>query len=131
VEKKVYRIILGLVFFMMAGCGFQIQIRNPVSFRKKYMECGLASWYGPGFYGKKTANGEIYTGKGMTAAHRTLPFNTNVRVTRVDNGKSVIVRINDRGPWKKGYVIDLSYVAAKKINLIEIGSTEVKLQVIK
>jgi rare lipoprotein A (peptidoglycan hydrolase) len=67
-------------------------------------ELGIASWYGPGYIGNKTANGETFTAKEMTAAHKTLPFNTRVRVTDVDTGRSVVVRINDRGPYVKGRI---------------------------
>src|ERR1700712_5318998 len=70
-----------------------------------YDETGVASWYGPGFYDHPTANGEIYTAKDLTAAHRTLPLPVNVRVTNLDNGKSIIVRVNDRGPFAKGRII--------------------------
>lgn len=78
---------------------------------------GVASWYGPGFYGRKTANGERYTGKGLTAAHRTLPFGTLARVTDKRSGRSIVVRINDRGPFKRGRVIDLSSSAAKALGM--------------
>ena len=73
-----------------------------------YDETGIASWYGPDFYGKYTANGELYDGNKLTAAHRTLPMPVNVRVTNLDNGKSIIVRVNDRGPYARGRIIDLS-----------------------
>jgi len=72
-----------------------------------YDETGIASWYGPTFYGKSTANGETYDGNALTAAHRTLPMPVNVRVTNLDNGKSIIVRVNDRGPYARGRIIDL------------------------
>jgi len=67
-----------------------------------YDETGIASWYGPTFYGKNTANGEVYDGNALTAAHRTLPLPVNVRVTNLENGKSIIVRVNDRGPYARG-----------------------------
>ena len=76
---------------------------------------GLASWYGPGFHGKRTASGEIYNMHAMTAAHRTLPFGSKVRVTNKSNGKSVVVKINDRGPFKSGRVIDLSKQANRSL----------------
>ena len=78
-----------------------------------YDETGIASWYGPTFYGKHTANGEMYDGNALTAAHRTLPMPVNVRVTNLDNGKSMVVRVNDRGPYAKGRIIDLSRHAAE------------------
>src|SRR5690606_26117103 len=76
---------------------------------------GVASWYGPGFHGRKTANGEIYDQNEFTAAHRTLPFNTLVRVENLRNGRSVIVRINDRGPFVDDRIIDLSHKAARNL----------------
>lgn len=91
---------------------------------------GIASWYGPDFHGKKTSNGEIYDMHGLTAAHKTLPMNTVVKVTNLNNSKEVIVRINDRGPFVQDRIIDLSKSAANKINLIGTGTAPVKVQVI-
>jgi rare lipoprotein A len=90
---------------------------------------GIASYYGKEFHGRKTANGETFDMNAMTAAHRTLPFGTMVRVTNLSNDQSVTVRINDRGPFIKGRIIDLSYGAAKTIDLLSIG--QVKLEVLK
>lgn len=89
-----------------------------------------ASWYGPGFYGNRTANGEIFNAGAMTAAHRSLPFGTRVRVTNLNNGRSVVVRINDRGPFVGGRVIDLSEGAASRIGLTSSGVAPVSLQVL-
>jgi len=91
---------------------------------------GQGSWYGPGFHGKKTANGERYNQNGMTAAHKILPMGTMVRVTNQDNGKSVVVRINDRGPYKKDRVIDLTQTAAERLDYIKKGTAPVKLEVL-
>ena len=91
---------------------------------------GIASWYGPNFHGKYTSNGEIYNMYAMTAAHKTLPMNTMVKVINLNNGKSVIVRINDRGPFVKGRIIDLSYAAGKKLGLNITGTAPVKLIVV-
>ncbi|QKG28958.1 MULTISPECIES: septal ring lytic transglycosylase RlpA family protein [unclassified Campylobacter] len=91
---------------------------------------GIASWYGPNFHGKKTSNGEIYNMYNMTAAHKTLPMNTMVRVTNLKNGKNIIVRINDRGPFVAGRVIDLSKVGAQKIDMIASGTAPVVLEVV-
>ncbi|WP_456479637.1 septal ring lytic transglycosylase RlpA family protein [Nautilia sp.] len=91
---------------------------------------GIASWYGPNFHGKYTSNGEIYNMYAYTAAHKTLPMNTKVKVTNLKNGKSVIVRINDRGPFVRGRIIDLSYAAGKKIGLDKTGTAPVKITVI-
>ncbi|MFL1706343.1 septal ring lytic transglycosylase RlpA family protein [Campylobacter sp. MOP7] len=91
---------------------------------------GIASWYGPDFHGKKTSNGEIYNMYNMTAAHKTLPMNTMVRVVNLKNKKSIVVRINDRGPFVAGRVIDLSKTAASKIDMIAAGTAPVFLEVI-
>lgn len=91
---------------------------------------GEASWYGPGFYGNRTANGEIYRPGTMTAAHKNLPFGTKVRVTNLNNGRSQIVRINDRGPYVGGRIIDLSETAADALGLKSSGVAPVKIQVL-
>jgi rare lipoprotein A len=81
------------------------------------MQRGEASWYGPGFHGRRTANGEVFNSQALTAAHRTLPFGTKVRVVNEKTGRSVVVRINDRGPFAKGRVIDLAHAAARQIGM--------------
>jgi rare lipoprotein A len=91
---------------------------------------GVASWYGPNFHGKLTANGEIYNMYGYTAANKILPLGTIVKVTNLNNNKSVIVRINDRGPFVKGRIIDLSYIAGKKIGIDKTGTAPVKIVVL-
>lgn len=95
-----------------------------------YREDGIASWYGGKFQGRKTANGEIFDTNELTAAHKTLPFGTIVKVTRKDNGESVEVRINDRGPFVEGRVIDLSRAAADRISMVGSGVANVRLEVI-
>lgn len=97
----------------------------------RVLDQGEASWYGPGFHGKTTANGETYNQDDLTAAHRTLPFNTIVRVVNLDNGKSVTVRINDRGPYARGRIIDLSREAAHRIDMINSGVAPVRLVLIR
>jgi len=92
-----------------------------------YDETGIASWYGPTFYGKRTANGELYDGNALTAAHKTLPMPVNVRVTNLDNGKSIVVRVNDRGPYAKGRIIDLSRHAAELLDVIQTGTARVRV----
>ena len=101
--------------------------------REKYthFQTGMASYYGGSWHGKKTANGEIFNENSLTAAHKTLPFGTKVKVTNLDNGKSVVVRINNRGPYSKGRVIDLSKAAFSKIASTSKGVTRVKLEVAK
>ncbi|WP_236842662.1 septal ring lytic transglycosylase RlpA family protein [Campylobacter lanienae] len=91
---------------------------------------GIASWYGPNFHGKKTSNGETYNMNSLTAAHKTLPMNTMVKVTSLKNGKTTIVRINDRGPFVAGRIIDLSKAAATEISMIADGTAPVRLEVI-
>lgn len=92
-----------------------------------YDETGIASWYGPTFYGKTTANGELYDGNQLTAAHRTLPMPVNVRVTNLENGKSIVVRVNDRGPYARGRIIDLSRRAAELLDVIQNGTARVRV----
>ena len=87
----------------------------------KPLQKGVASWYGPGFHGKKTANGERFNTHDLTAAHKTLPFGTQLRVTNERTGKSVVVRINDRGPYAHGRVIDLSKAAAQAVGIEGVG----------
>jgi len=94
------------------------------------VETGVASWYGPDFHGKKTANGEVYDKEKLTAAHRKAPFGTYMRVTNLDNGSSVVVRVNDRGPFAKNRVIDLSEAAARIIGMIPTGTARVSLSAI-
>jgi rare lipoprotein A len=91
---------------------------------------GEASWYGPGFAGRTTSNGEIFDPAEMTAAHRTLPFGTRVRVTNLETGSSVEVRINDRGPFKAGRIIDLSRAAADRIGMLASGVARVRVEVV-
>jgi len=95
---------------------------------RSYRKRGVASWYGRKFHGRKTSNGETYDMFAMTAAHTTLPIPTYVRVTRVSNGKSVIVRVNDRGPFLHDRVIDLSYAAAHRLGMVTAGSAEVVVE---
>ena len=92
---------------------------------------GVASWYGGKFHGRQTANGERFDQNGISAAHKSLPFNTVVRVHNLRNGKSVDVRINDRGPFVKGRIIDLSKGAASKIDMVNDGVVPVRIQVLK
>ncbi len=95
-----------------------------------YVERGVASWYGPGFHKESTSNGEPYDMYGMTAAHKTLPLPCYVRVTNLGNGKSIVVRVNDRGPFKEGRIIDLSHTAAAKLDMLRAGTALVEVRVI-
>ena len=102
------------------------QSAQPKNNRKQ----GMASWYGNGFSGRRTANGETFNPGQLTAAHRTLPFGTKVRVTNLRNGRSVVVRINDRGPHARGRVIDLSTGAARLIGVLQSGLAPVAIEVL-
>ena len=93
-------------------------------------EFGVASYYGPPHHGRRTASGERFDMHEMTAAHRTLPFGTRVRVTNLENGRAVVVRINDRGPWKKDRIVDVSYAAARELHMIGTGTARVRLDVL-
>lgn len=99
----------------------------PLKTADGYRKKGMASWYGPDFHGKKTANGETYDMHAFTAAHTILPLGTCVRVTNLDNGKEVVVRITDRGPFVKRRIIDLSYAAAKAIGIVSKGTGRVEV----
>ena len=103
----------------------------PTPRRFKLAGTGEASWYGPGFFGNRTANGEVFRPGTMTAAHRTLPFGTKVKVTNLRNGRSAIVRINDRGPFHGNRVIDLAHGAAQNLGLVASGVAQVRLEVVQ
>ncbi|HHX35849.1 MAG TPA: septal ring lytic transglycosylase RlpA family protein [Gammaproteobacteria bacterium] len=116
--------LLFAIFALLSACSSQRSNTDLGS-------SGQASWYGAKHHGKKTASGERFNQNALTAAHRTLAFGTRVKVTNTINNKSVKVRINDRGPYSKGRVIDLSRAAAKKINMIDSGVVPVRLQVLR
>lgn len=101
---------------------------TPQTERRAHSQEGLASWYGRRFHGRKTASGEKYDMYAMTAAHPTLPIPSYARITALDNGKSVVVRINDRGPFHSSRIIDLSYTAAHKLGYLRRGSTRVRVE---
>ena len=105
---------------------------NKSSFNKsKKVYKGISSFYGPKFHGKLTANGEIFDMYGVTAAHKEFPFNTVVRVTNENNGKSLIIRINDRGPYVDGRILDCSFGAAKKLGFVGDGTAPVKIEILE
>ena len=97
---------------------------------KGHVERGLASWYGPGFHSERTSSGEPYDMYAMTAAHKTLPIPAYVRVTNLENGRSVVVRVNDRGPFVGERIIDLSYTAASKLDMLRAGTARVEIRVL-
>jgi rare lipoprotein A len=100
---------------------------QPLPHAEGFRQNGIASWYGREFHGKKTSNGEIYNMYAMTAAHKTLPLGTYVRVSNLQNNRSAVVRINDRGPFVRGRVIDLSYAAADDIGIVDSGTAWVEV----
>lgn len=109
--------------YQLAGISYQ-----PITTAVGFKEEGVASWYGTKFHGRKTANGETYDLYGMTAAHKTLPLPSYVRVTNKANGRSVVVRVNDRGPFHDDRIVDLSYTAAKKLGFQDKGTANVVLE---
>ena len=113
---------------ILAGCGC---ILGPGMPRRGRPQIGKASWYGPKYHGRKTACGEIFDMNKLTAAHKKLPLGSIVKVTNLKNGKSVIVRINDRGPYARGRIIDLSLAAAKKLDMVEDGVVKVRVVLIE
>lgn len=106
------------------------QTQTPLVAGEPWKQRGLASWYGKRFNGRRTASGERFRAGGFTAAHRTLPIPSYVRVRRVASGEEVIVRINDRGPFHPGRVLDLSYAAANKLGIVALGSAEVEMELL-
>ena len=106
-------------------------IKNKSPKKHRNVIKGISSFYAEDFHGKLTANGEVYDMYGLTAAHKTMPLNTICRVTNLENDKSLILRINDRGPYIKGRILDCSYGAAKKLDFIKQGTTMVKIEVIE
>lgn len=141
---KKYRIASLALLLSITACGGQdmppyqgVKIGKPYQiygrwykpkYEPNYDETGVASWYGPGFHGKKTATGEIYDQHGLTAAHPTLPLPSIVRVTNLENGKSALIRVNDRGPFAKNRIIDLSKASADKLGVIGNGTARVRVQ---
>jgi len=133
----------GLAWFLVAGalvatgCASSPKYRSTEvaqpgqGARTGFYAKGYASYYGREFHGKKTASGEVYNMYAMTAAHRTLPFGTVVEVENLDNGKKVVVRINDRGPFIPGRILDLSRAAARKLGMIGDGTALVRLRILK
>tara|TARA_Y100001970_G_C13947404_1_gene706420 strand:+ start:289 stop:771 length:483 start_codon:yes stop_codon:yes gene_type:complete len=147
---KVYNLILAYLIYFIIGCTSSPRYtsqefsssaskatskstakKTKKNKKHKKIIYGVSSFYAEDFHGKLTANGEIYDMYGLTAAHKTLPLNTICRVTNQDNNKSLILRINDRGPYIKGRILDCSYGAAKKLDFIVQGTTDVKIEIIE
>jgi len=126
------------VALLLAGCAHKKNVRGipsppspPAAVQLGFSETGLASWYGHPYHGRPAADGEIYDMEQMTAAHRTLPFNTWVRVFNLDTNKNVDLRITDRGPFADGRIIDISHAAARAIEMIGPGLARVRIEVIR
>jgi rare lipoprotein A len=124
--------LLVLALLFVAGCSHRTaHVNTPLApARLGTTETGVASWYGFPYHGRRAASGEVYDMEQLTAAHRTLPFQTWLEVTNLSNGKQVDVRINDRGPFVKGRILDLSQAAARDIDMLRAGTTRVRLKVI-
>ena len=119
-------VAIAVIFVGLSACSRKVSLQTPSGF-----QTGKASWYGPKFHNKKTASGEKFDMRKLTAAHRTLPFNTIVRVENLKNGRKVDVRINDRGPFIEGRIIDLSRKAAEKLDMIRDGVVMVRIEVLR
>lgn len=120
-----------LLLLLVGGCAKKKKVATPKAPRIGQKENGIASWYGIPYHGRRAANGEIYDMEKLTAAHRTLPFDTWVRVHDLDNGKKIDVRITDRGPFIRGRIIDLSKAAARDIDMLRPGLAKVRIEVIR
>lgn len=131
--RRRYRLGFGLVVLLYASLALHSCASTKTSreVRPGYSERGRASWYGPGFHGRDTASGERYDMHAHTAAHRSLPFHTLVEVRNRDNGKKTRVRINDRGPFVRGRIIDLSYSAALDLDMVGPGTARVEVRVLE
>jgi rare lipoprotein A len=122
-----------LAALIAAGCGRSQPVRAtvpPAPVPGAYVEQGIASWYGIPFHGRRAANGEVYDMNQPTAAHRTLPFGSMVRVTNLDNGRRTEVRVTDRGPFVDGRIIDLSFAAARAVDMVGAGIARVRLELL-
>ncbi|MFZ3091509.1 MAG: septal ring lytic transglycosylase RlpA family protein [Nitrospirota bacterium] len=126
---KKYRIYLLplFLFLLLSSCAGP---KRAGYYKEGFTERGLASWYGEQFHGRKTANGEVYDMYKLSAAHKTLPLGVYARVTNLENGKEVKVKVNDRGPFIRGRFLDLSYGAAKELGMVEAGVGRVELEII-
>ena len=96
----------------------------------EWVQQGRVSWYGPGFHGRRTANGEVFDTHELTMAHRSLPMGTSVRVTNLENGRSVVLRVNDRGPYVRGRVADLSHAAAERLGFVDEGVVPARIELL-
>lgn len=125
IAKKTWLLANAMLIIFLSSCA------RMEYFPPSGVQTGMASWYGAEFHGKKTSNKEIYDMYDMTAAHNTLPFGTYVMVTNLNNGRSAIVRINDRGPFVENRIIDLSYAAAEVLDMVGPGTAPVRIEVLE
>jgi len=129
----VYAVVATSIALSLAGCASSdahpttTPSRQPT---KGKVEEGLASWYGPGFHGRHTASGEVFDMHALTAAHRTLPLGTLIEVRNLENGRTLVARVNDRGPWVRSRIVDLSLAAAQELGLEQRGIGRVRLTVV-
>ncbi len=140
-RKHVQWYIFVILLLTTLGCSSTVRFAQTDSlkadsgavahFRVGQQFVGMCSYYATQFHGRKTANGEIYNMQALTAAHRTLPFNTIIEVENLSNGKKVRARVNDRGPFKKGRILDVSLKAAKELGLLKTGTAKVKITIIQ
>ena len=132
-SRKCRALAVGLLVTILAGCHPDAEARKPADKRPR-AQLGLASYYGPGFHGERTASGRVFDQNEMVAAHPTLEFGTVVRVTNLENGRRVVVRVIDRGPYgknrRKGTIIDLSKGAARRLRFIRDGLVPVRVEVV-
>ena len=120
-------------FALVSACSVppsRVRVPQPPAADSRVSQTGIASWYGPGFHGKATASGDVYNQNDMTAAHQTLPLGSKVMVTNMENGRAAEVLVNDRGPFAKGRIIDLSYAAAQSIDMVGPGTALVRVDVL-
>lgn len=116
---------------LLIGCAAHRQVVRPAGDHGSHVQEGIASWYGPGFHGRKTASGERFNSKDLTCAHRTLPFGSKLKVTNLANGHEVIVVVNDRGPFVRPRVIDLSRAAAEHLDFLRQGTALVRIEAVE
>lgn len=129
---RVLKVLVIALTFLFSSCASAVRYSTQdTTFKNsEKVQIGVASYYGAEFHGRPTTSGEIYDMNALTAAHPSLPLGTLVKVTNLSNNKSVIVRINDRGPFKKNRIIDVSYEAAKQLGFLNDGTALVKIEVI-
>lgn len=132
-KKTVAFIVSIIVFFYFTACAHGRMYRAHRDVRggvPKTFE-GTASYYGRKFHGRQTASGETFDMYALTAAHKSLPFGTRLKITNLSNGKEVIVRVNDRGPYVRGRILDLSYAAAQQLGMIKTGTTRIRAEILQ